>query len=153
MGSIVSTRNKAYLSLVIEPHQFNQFSSPHSKHHGLILRWRKKHYGHDVQRLEFPLCKKDENINNLINDQEKFCSTIVTQRRLPGTPWENRDMESNSLPHPKSQRTFMHPIIPCLSFASISNCSRSKPFTNLLKQWDERAHQKTLYSDCFPIKN
>lgn len=150
MGSIVSTRNRAFLSPMIEPHQF---LSPHSKHHGIILRWRKKHYGHDVQRLELPLCKRDENINNLINDWEKFLSTTVTQRRLTRTTRENRDMESNSLPHPIFQRTFMHPIIPCLSLASISNCSWSKPFTNLLKQLDEGVHQNTLYSDCFPIKN
>ncbi len=153
MGSPVSKRNKAQLSPMIEPHQFNQFSSPHSKHHGLILRWRKKHYGHDVQTLELPLCKIDENINNLINDLEKFCNTTMTQRRLIGTPWENKGMESNSLLHPKSQRTFLHPIIPCLSLASIFNCSWSNPLTNLFKQWDEGAHRKTLYSDCFPIKN
>jgi hypothetical protein len=103
--------------------------------------------------LELLLCKRDKTIKNLINDWEKFCSTTMIQRRLTGRPWENKDMESNSLPHPKSQRTFLHPIVPCFSFAFISNCSWSNPFTNFLKQWDERAHWKTLYSDCFPIKN
>ncbi|CAK9189392.1 unnamed protein product [Sphagnum troendelagicum] len=51
LGSIVSARYKAYLSPVIEQHQFSQLSSPQSGHHELILRWRKKHDGHDVQRF------------------------------------------------------------------------------------------------------
>jgi hypothetical protein len=51
LGSIVSARYKAYLSPVIEKHQFSQLSSPQSGDHELILRWRKKHDGHDVQRF------------------------------------------------------------------------------------------------------
>ncbi len=51
LGSIVSARYKVYLSPVIEQHQFSQLSSPQSGHHELILRWRKKHDGHDVQRF------------------------------------------------------------------------------------------------------
>ncbi len=51
LGSIVSARYEAYLSPVIEQHQFSQLSSPQSGHHELILRWRKKHDCHDVQRF------------------------------------------------------------------------------------------------------
>ncbi len=51
LGSIVSARYEAYLSPVIEQHQFGWLSSPQSGHHELILRWRKKHDGHDVQRF------------------------------------------------------------------------------------------------------
>lgn len=51
LGSIVSARYEAYLSPVIEQHQFSQLFSPQSGRHELILRWRKKHDGHDVQRF------------------------------------------------------------------------------------------------------
>jgi hypothetical protein len=92
LGS-VSARDKTYLSPVIQPHQFSQLSSPQSREHEFISRWRKKHDGHDVQRSELPLCERDENISTLISEWDN-CSIAVTQRRVTGTPRESRDTES-----------------------------------------------------------
>jgi hypothetical protein len=92
LGS-VSAKDKTYLSPVIQPHQFSQLSSPQSREHEFISRWRKKHDGHDVQRSELPLCERDENISTLVSEWDN-CSIAVTQRRVTGTPRESRDTES-----------------------------------------------------------